>query len=517
MAIRSYLLIFSMFFLVSVAIGIANNYSPVPFWDMWNAYLDFYIKSSEGNLERWVALHNEHRIVLSRILFWIDIKLFGGSIIFLLIMNFILMLFMVAVFYLLVWNLFNGKTYRDTRVALTLFIVIIVFSWMQHENITWGFQSQFFLAYSIPLLSFLVLGLYSQHGTARYFLGALVFGVLSVFTMGNGVLVLPLLVILSIALGLGWIRSLLIACVGVVTLYCHYSHYGAPPGHGSLSVTLTQHTGSFILYVLTYLGNPFYYMLGKPDLLVPQLLGAVMIGSCAYFTFRCFVSPSFRHPMVLVLLAFLLFIGGSVVGTAGGRAVFGISQALSSRYTTPAIMAWASLFILVAYAHKETFFQKKYFVTIVVLVPVLLLPYQLKSLKPDLQSLAEKEVAALALAMQVRDHQSIKKVFPVVEWALDIAKRPSEMGISVFGAERFRYAQEIGKRYSFENFPSGFAHLDQVIPLEKGSYRIEGWFFSSETRQPGYLLMVDDEERLVGIALAGFPRPDVVKHFRTYP
>lgn len=51
---------------ILTAIGATKNFTQVPFWDMWNGYLDFYVKSRSAGWDTWWAPHNEHRIVLAR-------------------------------------------------------------------------------------------------------------------------------------------------------------------------------------------------------------------------------------------------------------------------------------------------------------------------------------------------------------------------------------------------------------------------------------------------------------------
>ena len=71
-------------------IGAVRNYSSVPHWDMWPGYVEFWVRLGEGHWREWWALHNEHRIVLARVLFWIDHAVFGGTIGFLLVVNYLL-------------------------------------------------------------------------------------------------------------------------------------------------------------------------------------------------------------------------------------------------------------------------------------------------------------------------------------------------------------------------------------------------------------------------------------------
>ena len=68
-------------------IGGVLNYTPVPMMDMWVS-LPFFERLQTGDWRVWWEQHNENRIVLSRVLFWLDISLFKGRGIFLIIVNF---------------------------------------------------------------------------------------------------------------------------------------------------------------------------------------------------------------------------------------------------------------------------------------------------------------------------------------------------------------------------------------------------------------------------------------------
>ena len=41
--------IFASAFVSLVAVGMVKSYSPVPFWDMWDSYLGFYLRVEEGD------------------------------------------------------------------------------------------------------------------------------------------------------------------------------------------------------------------------------------------------------------------------------------------------------------------------------------------------------------------------------------------------------------------------------------------------------------------------------------
>ena len=80
-------------------IGGIKGYSSIPYWDMWDSTVNFNIRLAQGDYSVWWAQHNEHRIVLSKILFWMDQYFFGGLSTFLIITNYLLVLALVYLFW----------------------------------------------------------------------------------------------------------------------------------------------------------------------------------------------------------------------------------------------------------------------------------------------------------------------------------------------------------------------------------------------------------------------------------
>src|SRR5690554_6179984 len=138
-------------------LGGARAYTPVPFWDMWEGTLPFYLDVQSGDKGIWWAQHNEHRIVLSRLLFWVDISVFKGAGLFLTIMNYVLAALAVAVFLKIGrerWRSLDPTPQPSGAWhgwLLGMLLCVWLFHWMQWENFTWAFQSQFFPAQLVPL------------------------------------------------------------------------------------------------------------------------------------------------------------------------------------------------------------------------------------------------------------------------------------------------------------------------------------------------------------------------------
>ena len=86
---KTLLVFIALGYALTTAYGIWQNYSEVPVWDMWNGYLKFYYLSQQEGWPLWFSQHNEHRLALGRIFFWLDMHFFHGNLMFLVAMNFV--------------------------------------------------------------------------------------------------------------------------------------------------------------------------------------------------------------------------------------------------------------------------------------------------------------------------------------------------------------------------------------------------------------------------------------------
>ncbi len=500
-------------FAVLTFIGTKNGHSPVPFWDMWNGYLDFYVHAASGDWSAWWAQHNEHRVVLARIFFWMDLAWFRGTSAFLLLVNYLLVCLTAWIF----WCMAREQT--QSRFPLVgLFLMAWVFSWAQKENMVWGFQSQFILAQLLPLAAF-----YFLHRAANTpgrplgpFVWAVGLGVLSIGSMANGVLALPLMTLYALIVRFSWRRIGLLALLSVLGVAAYFHGYEAPPAHGSLGQALRDNPEGLVRYVLLYLGAPLYTF--QPSFMtegMAQWAGAFLILSCVGLTWRALRRPQ-ESTLSLALLMFLLYIGGTALGTAGGRLIFGLSQALASRYMTPVLMAWGALFLLYVPCLRQWPVAWR-----LVWVPLLILvcwalPVQLNALKPpDSAELYERRLGAFALALGVRDSAQIETIFPSSEQALVIAEVPVQRQLSIFGRaplKGLRALLDTPVAPDFRQGPVCAGHLDIIRSMddEQRYHAIRGWFYDPHRQAvPPLVYFVNEHHRIVGFALSGMARPDV--------
>ncbi|MDO4231454.1 MAG: hypothetical protein Q4D19_04920 [Lautropia sp.] len=520
-------------FIALAAIGCYLSWSPVPIGDMWNGYLGFYVKTSNGDLSGWWAQHNEHRILLARIFFWLDVAIFEGKGWFLLLVNHMLMV-CIGLTILQIWRARSREltTTGGTDWAVGFFLVALVCSWIQHDNLTWGFQSQFFLAQWLPLLAFFLL--HCAHVSVRrglaLFIGSALCGVAALGSMANGVITLPLLTVFALLLRMSRSRVLTLAMLSLAGLWLYFHGYTAPGGHGSLGKALRETPWELMEYMLAYIGSPIYYLAGTGDngVLAAQIAGGILVlGSIITI-------PALRSPrassLTLAMLFFLLYIGGTALATAGGRLIFGISQAVTSRYTTPALIAWAALLIASApWWHSGRLCSRwRAIAMIAILVPFA--QYQWHATEPRQDELFQRDVAALALELRIPDKAQIDHVFPFTEWAMRIAKTPSARNLSLFGLEPWvDLFEQLDKPFDRAEgqLPGNHCqgYLDEVTPIPgmPDMLRVRGWIHDAKAHaalpddgphaahDPAVKrwALLDDRGQVMGFAFSGASRPDV--------
>ncbi len=505
-------------------IGGVLNFSSIPYWDMWEGSIGFIQDFHAGDWSKLFAQHNEHRIFLSRLLFFIEYDLLGGSGAFLIIMNYVFVLIASLVFWQTLKWLNEDEISSGVLLLAGLGLLTWLSLWKQSENLTWGFQSQFFLAQLLPLISLICLSR-SDGGelkTDRWFWLGLGFGILSVGTMANGLLVQPLLVAFAVITRLGRVRSILLGVVAVSMFTLYLTDYHRPGHHPSVLDTLVNHPIGFVKYALCYLGSPFeqfFHGDPLPWYAYATLGGGLFVAACWEGIRRLLTADEKRTEMALIF--FIGFISLTAFVTSGGRFPFGLETAFSSRYATPALMAWAALFVL--YSPKILWVFDEYrgemrtaSLGAILLASVVLIS-QRQALRPDTGLLVRRSLAGLALELQVRDDSHLRLLYPVPARVMDRANWASSTDVSVFGREPYRdLKEEMGAPAEILSDVACLGSLDSVSTMVDPSgdqeeyVRLRGWVFDSEKKKvPKFMRIVSDEGLLVGIIVTGEYRADV--------
>lgn len=313
-----------------------HYFSPIPYLDQWDGYVGFYRSLRGGRYSAFWSQHMEHRIIFSRILFLLDIVVFGGWNVFTVVMNYLLLLATGVVIFREYWR---GKSADQSTWLVGGLIFGFLFAWCQNENLKWGFQSQGIAVY---LFAFAAFSAYSrpEHSRRRLTL-AILFSLLAVVSMGNGIATFVMLLGQGIFLRRSWKELVAIAVAGVIISVAYFSNYSRPiiPVQPLVAhITLVRPK-----YFAIFLGNPFYCVFQNLRL-------CAAAGLCFLIFAGLLIGRLYFLRRVTPYRAFLAGIIGMVVvaaaGAANGRWMAGLEFAVSSRYTTPMLMGYAALSLL---------------------------------------------------------------------------------------------------------------------------------------------------------------------------
>jgi len=313
---------------------------PLLAWDEW--YIIYQFQSYAAGTYDWSALaaqHNEHRILLSRLLYFIDELYFGLSGTFTLAVILLLQICNALILILLMSRLVKGWI---RRCLLAGFVLMMLFTLRQEQNFTNGFQVCFvgvFTAAALGIVAY-VGGLERLKAIGgrpwiRFAMAALACAV-STYTMANGVLTGCVLAVAALLWRAPWWVPAVTLALSAALAWLFFRDY--VPGGSSLPVRQALiDLLPYLHYVTAYLGNP----LGS-GVRTTQTLGTLGLLATAAGAWRVATGRE-REPASLVLLAIAGFIVASAVATAYGRILLGIGQAFESRYATLAEIFWTAL------------------------------------------------------------------------------------------------------------------------------------------------------------------------------
>ena len=499
--------ILAIIYMILAVIGGVRSYSPVPFWDMWDGCLNFYLKVQDGDLSAFLSKHNEHFIFLSRILFWIDNFFFKGTSVFLIVANFIFSGLISYGFYCNLRRAFPNKEQNKLSYSLSFFILALTFSWMQYENFTWAFQSQFFLAYLLPLFSFYYLYLFSENKARSRFLIALVIGIASAGTMANGIFTLPLMTLMSIFLKLEWKKIVLLGTLSSLSLYLFFHTLLLSNQHLSFSIALLQHPLEFLKYFFLFLANPFFYIVGDNKII---LVGIGAVFTISFIRFICiYFKDSNPKKIQLIFFAIIFYIIITSITIAGGR--LHEAAPFSSRYATPGIVAWLAWLILYIYNKPDA--RKNRIIPILIAILIILFPLQKTTLSSSINPF-EKTIAGLAVKMQIRDQKQLSFIYPSFA-VFDTAKKAIDTNCSFFGTSRFKDVGNAIGLIVVKPVTNYLGIIEKSSSIEEDAYvKIEGWIFDpSAQKVPSAVRFLDTDHKVIGYAFTGKKRRDIKKRF----
>ncbi len=306
----------------------------LPYYDQWIAIAPLLEKHATGTLrlDDILALHNEHRLVIPRLIFLPLAMLTGWNTQVEMALTWLTLLGIAAN----LWWLLRATDWPAQPATHGLFAVmaLLVFQTLQFENVLSGFQLHFILPIFFITAGFWVALAWSAR---RSFVGVVALATAATFSGAQGLLAWPLLApVLWLrcsrrARARGWRVYVAVAFVSVALYFRGYAPLAKHPA--------PHDAGQIVSYALTLLGAPFTDGRIFPPLAQAQACGAALVVLFALAALRVWRR---RHDAAIVLRALpWLMAGALALGTAAltawGRAGFGVEQAFETRYTTYAV------------------------------------------------------------------------------------------------------------------------------------------------------------------------------------
>src|SRR5262245_14310192 len=326
-------------FLVQMCVRL---YVDVPFFDQWGMVqrLDHLASGTLTIADFW-GQHSEHRPLVPIVVMLVLARLTRWNIAWEIAFNLGLAASIFGLF-----SAYVTTAWRDRGVAplwLLPVVSLLVFSPVQWENWLWGWQMTVLMCAAASVLGAYLIASGVQGRGA--FAAALACGVCATYSFASG-LVYWVSQPAGLWMGGGARRRARLGVwtvVAAVTMASFFYHFERPAQPSMLSnFASLDACRRYVLYVLAYLGAP----IASATATRAATAGAAVMAVFVALAIRL------RNVRTEKVFLFPFLVGLQALGTAAvsglGRAWMGVEQALSSRYTTLAVLLWCATLCLFA-------------------------------------------------------------------------------------------------------------------------------------------------------------------------
>ena len=474
---------------------VISTYSPLPHWDEW-ALFD-HLATGQGWSVPWLwAQHNEHRILVPKLFFLIDVELFRGTQVFLLASIFLIQLFQVALlsFSLRTLGGMRGAAWR-TGTGLIAYCVLCP---IQQENLIWGFQLQFAIPAAMATLALLALLLYYRRERAGLLLLSVAAATIATWSLANGMLLWPLLLLAALLLGMRRSVLLVVALVGAANIGLYLYHYRRPSPETQLP-SLSHGLATTLQYITVYFGSTF---VRHSSGWTAVLLGAIGLCLAGAIIVRVLPQPGKRSLLVLQLSLLMLLCIATAVITASGRLHLGLEQATASRYQTFALLFWCSLGLSILFYVQWKPSQLK---TLSGCLLVLMLGFATQVRLPLIDAQQHQlrlKLVSLALLTGVQDPTILADAYPDPRPVLRATQYMRTNHLSIFAGDSYRQLDEplLGAyRLGPSRDCSGYVSSMQALPAHDGTgLRVTGFAWDNRRNRPARDIVAVAGDRIAG-------------------
>ncbi|MDF1761477.1 MAG: hypothetical protein P1U40_13170 [Coxiellaceae bacterium] len=310
----------------------------LPFGDSWDDTIALYLKQLQHNAQwqDWWRPHNEHRLILTRLLFFINTQFFPQSSAFMQLISYALF----VANYALIVQFFKRSTNalttnsNQSHIAFYALLALMIFPANNIDIWSWEFITQFPLTLFFTLL--VLFAIRQNMGWLRLLIIASLtcFATLS---SANGLIVWPLSILLLLAYRTPASKILVFSLLAVISI-ATYTH-----GNNSQGLILNQPIRSS-LYFFAFLGNPIGFLTPHA---IPLLFGVTALTLFSTLTLHVFrKSPPDQRYVYYPWLVLGLFTIGNALVAALTRIAFNIGQSLCTRYACITELLYIAIAVL---------------------------------------------------------------------------------------------------------------------------------------------------------------------------
>ncbi len=492
---------------------VVASYSSLPYWDGW-AQIDFAANRDTSVLDWLWTQHNEHRLVISRLLMLADLHWFHARQVFLLSSIFAVLLLHVL---LLGWSMrvvggWRGSLWR-TGVGVAAFCLLCPSLW---EMLVWGECVCFALPGFFATLSLVGLMLYwmrSQDASRKrtswkYLLLSIAAALCGTWSLLNGNLLWPLL--LGAAALLRLRRAVVgYAIAGTLSSVAYLYDYIRP----SYAANSIKTPAATVKYLATYFGSSWV----SGNFHLAEVLGIAGLVVCFLVFLRLPAYVRSCRPFYVQLVLTMLFCAGTGLITALGRAGFGPSQASTSRYQTFALLFWCCLGLLLLGTVSSLRHGRD---VAILLTQLVVLGIMLVGAKYAAIPLIQARVhgfklnsAAMSLITNVRDTEQLNWVYRQPDYLFTLIPYMRRERLSVFDEpSSWVLGKPLESAFSLAPANECTGELESSVVMSGAAagppaLRIAGWAWDYQHRQPPSLIVTATNGTINGLGAMGDWRP----------
>lgn len=347
-----------------LAVALIRYPFDAPWMDQW-AFIPTLEKWYSGTLtlaDLW-AQHNEHRIPVARALLLMLAWVTHWNVLYETAATYLVAL---ATFLLVLRQLANrapGLAIAPWPLLIPV-LSLLFFNLSQWQNwfVGWQLEVFLYLAAAIAGLGLVTRAFAPEHLTpppsfqrrvsaraALQFCAALFAGLIAMLSFATGLVYWPAG---AVALELSppatrrarWTYRLLWYAAWALSLAAYLHGYVKPPSHPGIEAVFAM-PGRYTAYVLAYLGSPLVAH-NVPAAAIAGAIGIALLATLPLLLVRR--GLSLRPQALYIAMGVHALLGAALTGI--GRLDFGVDQALSSRYITPAMLLWLAVLVLAAAA-----------------------------------------------------------------------------------------------------------------------------------------------------------------------